>query len=601
MFNLRLKLKGCSMKKMTAFLLISSALLTPSAFSAQDNRAISYLTSWGVPEKAEKEITRSRIDTLLLSFGQWDANGNIQISDEMANIPTNSYWIPSSYLTWTQFKHDNPSRKIMVAFGGQNYESIWAYLTTPESREKIAQGLVNLLSKDFPVFKKLEGNGQYQKVASIQLDGIDFDFEKAARVTPEENANLLDLAKRVRQKTLALPSKKLLSLTTYHVGADPLECANPAISQNCSYVEPARSSHHGEVLPILEKGKNIFDFFNVMAYDAGKYFKFDVAMNNYARAVGNPAKIILGSTINAQWGPEGNFFESYQNNIERAAWQARNNFGGFFVWTLGANNHSISFVDQINYLNAMKEAANEATGHDNSVKPSAPTELKATVENGTISLSWHAPIGKDVVGYQIYRDGVNYSSASSTHWVEQSAQPNVEYRYLVKARDAAGNLSDASNEVVEKIQQSAEQIKPNTPVGLHVVSAAKNSLSIKWEPVTNVTIRHYHVWRDSVELRTVTDNQFLDSGLAAGKTYTYHIIAESDTGVMSLASSTLRVKTHNDPVIPEATESDWKVGVNYKRGDFVTYQGKKYVCLQSHMAMAHWNPGVAQSLWQTVP
>lgn len=79
------------MKKMTAFLLISSALLTPSAFSAQDNRAISYLTSWGVPEKAEKEITRSRIDTLLLSFGQWDANGNIQISDEMANIPTNSY------------------------------------------------------------------------------------------------------------------------------------------------------------------------------------------------------------------------------------------------------------------------------------------------------------------------------------------------------------------------------------------------------------------------------------------------------------------------------------------------------------------------------
>jgi len=84
------------MKKMTAFLLISSVLLTPSSFSAQNNRAISYPTSWGFPEQAEKEITRSHIDTLLLSFGQWDTNGNIQISDGIATIPTDSYRIPSS-------------------------------------------------------------------------------------------------------------------------------------------------------------------------------------------------------------------------------------------------------------------------------------------------------------------------------------------------------------------------------------------------------------------------------------------------------------------------------------------------------------------------
>jgi len=184
LFILILNPKGYFVRKLTLPLLIGSALLTQSVFAAQENRAISYLTSWGVPAQAEKEMARSRIDTLLLSFGQWDAAGNIQISDGMTSIPTDTYWIPSSYLTWTQFKFDNANHKVMVAFGGQTYESIWSHLNTPESRERIAQSLANLLTKNYPVFKRGEGGGQYQQVGTIQLDGIDFDFEKAARVTP---------------------------------------------------------------------------------------------------------------------------------------------------------------------------------------------------------------------------------------------------------------------------------------------------------------------------------------------------------------------------------------------------------------------------------
>lgn len=587
------------MKKMTLPLLISGALLAQSVFASVDNRAISYLTSWGIPAQAEKEIVRSKVDTLLLSFGQWDAKGNIQISDGMTTIPTDSYWIPSSYLSWTQFKLDNPNRKIMVAFGGQTYESIWAYLATPESREKIAQNLVNLLSQDFPVFKKGEGGNQYKQVGTVQLDGIDFDFEKAARVTPEENANLLDLAKLVRQKTAALSGKKLLSLTTYHVGADPLECSNPVITQDCSYLEAARSSHHGEVLPILKGGKDVFDFFNVMAYDAGPRFKYPVAMNNYARAIGNPAKVVLGATINSQWGPEGNFVELYQNNIERAAWQASHNYGGFFVWTLGASTENMHFSDQVNYLNEMKDAANEAIGHDDIELPSVPTELEAAIHNGNISLNWKASTDNvGVTGYQIYRNGGSYGSASGTAWIDPYAQPGVEYRYSVKAMDAAGNFSDASNEVKAQIEQPG-QVKPNAPTGLSKVSATKNSLSIKWEPVTNVTVKQYHVWRDGVAVKTVTAATFQDTGLMPAKTYAYHVIAESDKGQMSMTSNTLVAKT--DQVTPEPGEGDWKVGVNYKAGELVNYQGKKYRCLQAHPAMAHWNPVIAQSLWQPVP
>lgn len=348
------------MKKLTIALITSCAILMQPAFGAPtNNRAISYLTSWGLPAQAEKEIARSKVDILLLSFGQWNARGDIQISDNMITAPTDAYWISPAYLTWTQFKLDNPNKKVLVAFGGQTYEAIWSHLATPESRERIAQNLVNLLNQNYPVFKKAEGQSQYRQVGTIQLDGIDFDFEKGARLTLEENANLLDLAKRVRQKMANLSGTKLLSLTTYHVGADPLECSNPSVVQNCSYIEPARSSHHGEVLQILKDGKNIFDFFNVMAYDAGPNFKYDVAMKNYVRVIENPSKVVLGITINSQWGPAGNFVESRANNIERAKWQARNNYGGFFVWALGSNNQGIQFAEQVDYINTMIAAANE--------------------------------------------------------------------------------------------------------------------------------------------------------------------------------------------------------------------------------------------------
>ena len=207
----------------------------------------------------------------------------------------------------------------MLALGGETYSAMWSYLNNAQTRETLAQNLVNLLNTNFPVYKKnlkpeemvgecLSADWQgkcnmanYQKAGTVQLDGIDFDFENpiASRQRKMQTCwiwlNGFVASSCVRQQ-------KLLSLTTYHVGADPENCTNSAVTENCSFVEAARSSHHGEVLPLLTQGKNVFDFFNVMAYDAGPRFKYDVAMANYARAVGDKSKIVLGQTINSQWG-----------------------------------------------------------------------------------------------------------------------------------------------------------------------------------------------------------------------------------------------------------------------------------------------------------
>ncbi|MFW7523413.1 Ig-like domain-containing protein [Vibrio ostreicida] len=335
--------------------------------AANSDRSISYLTSWGLNDY--EALFNSQGDGYLLSFGQWDANGHITVSDGMLTPTYNADWMAPQYLAWSTLKFDNNNASMLVAFGGQNYESMWAHLTSPQSREAIADGLVDLMNTPYPVYKKnlkpeeivgeclatdWQGDcdySKYQLAGYVQIDGVDFDFEKAARITDEENQNLAALIKLVREK---VADRKVMSLTTYHVGADPVECQNETVFENCSYIEPSgRSSHHGEVIGLLQSVKQDIDFFNVMTYDAGENFLYDVAMANYAGYIGDKSKVVLGNTINSQWGPDGNFAESRENNLARAQWQKEQGYGGFFIWALGSNNQGLSMSEQVSYFNDM--------------------------------------------------------------------------------------------------------------------------------------------------------------------------------------------------------------------------------------------------------
>ncbi|CAM3816577.1 Ig-like domain-containing protein [Vibrio aquimaris] len=336
------------------------------------DRSISYLTSWGLNDY--EQLFNSEGDGYLLSFGKWDASGNITVSDDMLTPNYNADWMAPQYLSWSTLKHDNENVTMLVAFGGQAYESIWSAIDTPQSREAVANGLVDLVHTPFPVYKKnlkpeevvgecLASNydgscdySKYQLAGYVHIDGLDFDFEKAARITDKENQDLTALIKLIREK---VGNTKVLSLTTYHVGADPVECSNENVFENCSYIdESGRSTHHGEVIDLLKATKNDFDFFNVMTYDAGQGFLYDVAMANYAQYIGDKSKIVLGNTINSQWGPGGNFVETRQNNLDRAKWQKDNGYGGFFMWALGSNNQGLSMEEQVDYFNDMISESN---------------------------------------------------------------------------------------------------------------------------------------------------------------------------------------------------------------------------------------------------
>lgn len=45
---------------------------------------------------------------------------------------------------------------------------------------------------------------------------------------------------------------------------------------------------------------------------------------------------------------------------------------------------------------------------------------------------------------------------------------------------------------------------------------------------------------------------------------------------------------------------EWHVGVDYRIGQVVRYQGQLYRCVQGHLSQADWAPGVVASLWSFI-
>lgn len=85
-------------------------------------------------------------------------------------------------------------------------------------------------------------------------------------------------------------------------------------------------------------------------------------------------------------------------------------------------------------------------GGEDTIAPSAPTGVVATPGSSSVSLSWSASTDNvGVVGYEIYRNGAQVGTSSTTSFTDTGLSPETTYSYTVKAYDLAGNVSVASS------------------------------------------------------------------------------------------------------------------------------------------------------------
>ncbi len=182
--------------------------------------------------------------------------------------------------------------------------------------------------------------------------------------------------------------------------------------------------------------------------------------------------------------------------------------------------------------------------------PTAPADPRTSdLTCAKVTFAWSA--SSDDVGvafYDIYHDGQLITSVPGTALsAELTVVPGATWGLYVNARDAAGNVSQASPTVTVTVPQcQADTEPPTTPTGV-TATASGTTVTVRWSPATdNVGVTGYEVLRDGTVAGSTSganSTSFTDSGLAANTRYQYQVRARDAQANRSAPSTPVAVTT----------------------------------------------------------
>ncbi|MFC6083908.1 glycosyl hydrolase family 18 protein [Sphaerisporangium aureirubrum] len=200
-----------------------------------------------------------------------------------------------------------------------------------------------------------------------------------------------------------------------------------------------------------------------------------------------------------------------------------------------------------NYATVSAIAVTGGSGGGDTTAPSTPGNLRSTATtSSSVSLAWNASTDNvGVTGYNVYRGGTLVTTVTGTTHTDTGLSAATAYTYTVRARDAAGNLSAASNQISVTTQGSGgDTTAPSTPGNLRSTGTTSSSVSLAWNASTdNVGVTGYNVYRGGTLVTTVTGTTHTDGGLSASTAYTYTVRARDAAGNLSAASNQISATT----------------------------------------------------------
>jgi fibronectin type 3 domain-containing protein len=190
------------------------------------------------------------------------------------------------------------------------------------------------------------------------------------------------------------------------------------------------------------------------------------------------------------------------------------------------------------------------------VAPSVPAGLGATVVNQDVSLSWTASTDNvAVTGYEVHRSatsGFTPSSMTKIATVTSGASftdtvvTGGSWFYRVVALDAAGNASAASGQASAVVSAPADTQAPTVPAGL-TAAVSGSTVALTWTASSdNVGVAGYDVHRSatsgftpspSTKVGTVTSGTSYSDAARPVGTWYYKVIAVDATGNASAGSA----------------------------------------------------------------
>ncbi len=211
-------------------------------------------------------------------------------------------------------------------------------------------------------------------------------------------------------------------------------------------------------------------------------------------------------------------------------------------WQDGSGSPQTFYLDDVKFISGTPPPPADTQA------PSTPTNLAASTLTSTgCTLTWTASTDNvGVTGYEIFRNGTPIGTATAASFAATGLSAGTTYTFTVKARDAAGNASAASNAL--SVSPPDTQV-PGVPTGLAASAITQTSLTLTWTASTdNVGVTGYDVFRNGTFLVTVGNATVGLTGLTAGTTYTFTVKAKDAAGNVSAASPALNVTTQAAPV-----------------------------------------------------
>ncbi len=218
------------------------------------------------------------------------------------------------------------------------------------------------------------------------------------------------------------------------------------------------------------------------------------------------------------------------------------------------------------------EVGNDGDRHDKVIK-SKESDTKSrftkisrphnSINNDNINqvnLEWKKVVGDKSYKYRIYRDGQAIAETDSLKYTDNTAVSGKIHKYEIKALDTTDNKREVawSGEFY-----AASKIEP----GISVIPQSPTSMKISWNKPIGANDLNYTVMRqvgngESVAIKTVKDNYYIDSGLTTGTTYGYYVKVLDSAGNYL---TSIRGKNEKMEFLPTAislnkTSSTLKVG-----------------------------------------
>ncbi len=243
------------------------------------------------------------------------------------------------------------------------------------------------------------------------------------------------------------------------------------------------------------------------------------------------------------------------------------------------------------------------SGNVDSSAPTAPAGAAASnVAATSATVSWSASTDNvGVTGYRIFNGSTQIGSTTGAlSYNLTGLTSNTAYNITVKAVDAAGNVSAASNAVsFTTLNVSGPDTQaPSAPTGLHVMgTSTSTTIPLMWNASTdNVGVTGYQVFNGNTLVATVSGStlSYNVTGLTANTAYAFTVKAVDAAGNVSAASNVTNVTT---PAAP-ATFPAWNASTAYVGGSKVTHNGVNY---EAKWWTQGQTPSATSDVWKVIP